>query len=83
MSLAPFRDYPLADDSLAHRALLAFCAISRRLSALIERAREGPPLRPPCLEASCFFEADRPPLMASRTTRNALTFKSTSHLLWS
>jgi len=80
MKLPPQILYFSKDGVLAHRALLAFCAISRLLSALIDPAREGPPIRPPFRDETFLaFIAGGVVLseIAACTTRNALTFKST------
>jgi hypothetical protein len=59
--------FPVASaDVFAHRARLAFLAISTRRSLLITLAREGPPIKPPFLDATLrAFGADDSPLMAS------------------
>jgi hypothetical protein len=70
---------------LCQRALLAFRAISRRLSALIDVAREGPPISPP-LRADALFAStvvdSFGSAMAACTTRNARTFTSMRPPCW-
>ena len=66
---------------LLQRARLAFLAISVRLFALMDFAREGPPSRPPFLDDSLRLSGAVGSANAAWTTRNALTFRSMHTLL--